>query len=645
MPPEGFVALGVVLNNDLTKKPSPEVVRCVHRSIVLQGFIDPAQSPGEPGHPCTVWLISAPRPQDRRTFNLRIPAGTFIAHASAQAPNSTHAYCLQFSRLRVYSDASLFLRMADSSSFILVSRTQRYADSDILQVVRPARRGGAALPPKLEPRVYVQDGATLELPLPNFCTLTLLPTTTMQAVRDKIFSKRLTSGLCYPRNRYRLALVNLVSGLFYWLPNSVRPDQLLTENEVDYALVFSSPASPAALDHKTQLVFCPFDNVPALAEGSLLSQRELTLLYELFDEAVGEATVLDLPMFSKWLFSRPLLKPAAGVQSGERFEGLVEALFSAMDLDSSGAVNFSEFSKALSTVCRGELEDQVEFSFRLFSSVPGGGGDGGGKVSSRRLGELARVCHSLLRLVDPNTPSFFFAPYVDSDEAFTELEFLEKARSDSSIASCFGLSELLPPGAGTHREARPRLPIADHGARGFLVPVPDWGVCDGFQQCSIRGGAQWVHRVARGNPCRCRFSSPGGLLAGLGHGDGAAPAARVHAPNPQPPGRPLPHRWHPPTRPLDVRHPCQLAFPQHPSLRLLCPHPPQHLCPVAPQWGRILPRLVSLHQAFAPSPTHRRLDVVPRNLSQTSSRLIPLLHPNHFNQWFPPTCPQQKVPS
>jgi phosphatidylserine/phosphatidylglycerophosphate/cardiolipin synthase-like enzyme/Ca2+-binding EF-hand superfamily protein len=105
VPADGFVALGVVTStvdaNGLPAKPSVDVVRCVHKSIVSLGHTSNDRAKGmlwsDRRTGCkgklSCWLVESPTSQDAKSFNPALSAGTFYAHASYNLPTEA-IYCL-----------------------------------------------------------------------------------------------------------------------------------------------------------------------------------------------------------------------------------------------------------------------------------------------------------------------------------------------------------------------------------------------------------------------------------------------------------------------------------------------------------------------------------------------------------------------
>ena len=463
--PPGYVALGFALNNDLSRKPSLDVVRCVHRSLVLQASLDPSPvwtdraSPSKTG-PVSFWQIAPLRHQDERTLNLRIPAGTFHAIAAWEAPKYPVAFSLQFARLKVASNASLFVPSLQGKLPAAVSHTQRHCDQDLRHIVDLVEPDPAAQQPEeIFVPVYLQTEEEFVLPLRAFRTIPVKPDTSAQEISDRIFAKLPVDSIPFPRNRYRLGIVNVISRAFYWLEFAeMSLFSLLCQFNLHSSLtastsststlatsILTASTSTTTVEHaelvagKCQVIFCPFEDVLALLPRTHFSKNELLHLYRLFDQAAQTSVYLDRQRFSDWWATLFPELDWQGVHSA-----LLVALFNSIDLDNSGVLCFEEFAKALSTICRGSFLDQAEFAFRFYSSHHAV--DPTAPILTDTIVRLTQLIHQTLFHVAPNGSPFAFTPftnYADS-QSFSEHSFLDASRNDPTLAACFsGLRELL----------------------------------------------------------------------------------------------------------------------------------------------------------------------------------------------------------
>lgn len=84
-----------------------------------------------------------------------------------------------------------------------------------------------------------------------------------------------------------------------------------------------------------------------------------------------------------------VMRRVMGVSGGAESRGLMDALFSALDSDGNGSLDWSEFYCGLVMLCRGTMEERLEVAFHMFDS------NGNGFIEEHELRRL------LIRLAGP----------------------------------------------------------------------------------------------------------------------------------------------------------------------------------------------------------------------------------------------------
>ncbi|XP_067292939.1 guanylate cyclase activator 1g [Pseudorasbora parva] len=122
-----------------------------------------------------------------------------------------------------------------------------------------------------------------------------------------------------------------------------------------------------------------------------------------------------------------------GVESTSEDEALyMETLFKSFDTNKDNVIDFMEFVAAIHLVLRGNLEDRLKWSFRVYDK------DDSGKLDKQEVKRIIRIICQLKKNSIGMTPSdvcdrIFDILDVDKDGHISLTEFMEGAQKDAWI--------------------------------------------------------------------------------------------------------------------------------------------------------------------------------------------------------------------
>ncbi|XP_038149455.1 guanylate cyclase activator 1g [Cyprinodon tularosa] len=130
-----------------------------------------------------------------------------------------------------------------------------------------------------------------------------------------------------------------------------------------------------------------------------------------------------------------------GVQSSSREESLfLETIFRSFDTNQDNTLDFIEYVAALNLILRGNLEDRLKWSFKMYDR------DGNGKLDRKEVKLLIRVLHKIkLQKSEVGlTPSeicdrIFERVDDNNDGEITLSEFMEGAQKDDWLMDLLNL--------------------------------------------------------------------------------------------------------------------------------------------------------------------------------------------------------------
>lgn len=403
LPPSGdFEALGFVLNNHASEPPATSLVRCVHRSVLSIGTVCPSDAPLfalQSPEPLSAWTIEPPYPQNTRSFDVRFNWGGFFAHKAASPPVEPNVWCLRLARLQVTS--SVLVR---GKCVVQSYRSRPPLAVEQLQPLPPDSTGdfedGAAYPV----RVHIGNTDSYwDVPLSLFSTVRVSPEHTAAAITALVSSRR--SSICNV-TAFRLGLLDPLSGA--WLP--------FRSDDRPYALLraFVAPYSPSRLFsplNGVQIMLLVQEDLEQLEQLTNFDSDELLMLLRVFRACCNGVTMQPGEFFG--LFPQ--------VDLSTEHTTIFKSIFRAFNTSHSGALTFAEFAIGLSALCRGALEDHIQFVFRVCDV------DGIGGIRSEVLQQLEGF---LSRFFPASTASRFVSlPGV----TMTELKFHSLATSDPDL--------------------------------------------------------------------------------------------------------------------------------------------------------------------------------------------------------------------
>uniref|UniRef100_A0A668RZL5 EF-hand domain-containing protein n=1 Tax=Oreochromis aureus TaxID=47969 RepID=A0A668RZL5_OREAU len=125
------------------------------------------------------------------------------------------------------------------------------------------------------------------------------------------------------------------------------------------------------------------------------------------------------------------LKKIFGVSSSSVEESLfIETIFNSFDTNKDNTLDFLEYVAALHLILRGNLEDRLKWSFKMYDN------DGNGRLDRTEVKRLkthismtpSQICDRIFELVDQN-----------NDGEITLLEFMEGAQKDEWVMNLLKL--------------------------------------------------------------------------------------------------------------------------------------------------------------------------------------------------------------
>ncbi|KAM9366774.1 guanylyl cyclase-activating protein 2-like [Symphorus nematophorus] len=130
-----------------------------------------------------------------------------------------------------------------------------------------------------------------------------------------------------------------------------------------------------------------------------------------------------------------------GVQSSSAEESLyIETIFRSFDTNGDNRLDFLEYVAALHLILRGNLEDRLRWSFKMYDK------DGNGKLDRQEVKRIIRIIHKIkLQTSDVDmTPSeicdrIFDLVDQNNDGQITLSEFMEGAQKDQWVMNLLKL--------------------------------------------------------------------------------------------------------------------------------------------------------------------------------------------------------------
>ncbi|XP_019748001.1 guanylate cyclase activator 1g [Hippocampus comes] len=130
-----------------------------------------------------------------------------------------------------------------------------------------------------------------------------------------------------------------------------------------------------------------------------------------------------------------------GVPSTSAEESLfIETIFHSFDTNQDNALDFLEYVAALHLILRGNLEDRLKWSFKMYDK------DGNGKLDRQEVKRLIRILYKIkIQTIDVDlTPSeicdrIFELVDQNSDGQISLAEFMEGAQKDEWVMNLFKL--------------------------------------------------------------------------------------------------------------------------------------------------------------------------------------------------------------
>uniref|UniRef100_H2L2W2 Guanylate cyclase activator 1g n=1 Tax=Oryzias latipes TaxID=8090 RepID=H2L2W2_ORYLA len=174
-----------------------------------------------------------------------------------------------------------------------------------------------------------------------------------------------------------------------------------------------------------------------------MAQQRDGLSTEMDSAQIQELCIIFLKQCPSGALHLHEFKRIFGVQSGSSEESIfLETIFRSFDTNQDNTLDFLEYVSALNLILRGNLEDRLKWSFKLYDK------DGNGKLDRQEVTRIIRIlykiklqrgeidmtpsqiCDRLFQLVDQN-----------NDGQISLAEFMEGAQKDEWVRDLLKLDQ------------------------------------------------------------------------------------------------------------------------------------------------------------------------------------------------------------
>uniref|UniRef100_A0A8C7X4X0 Guanylate cyclase activator 1g n=1 Tax=Oryzias sinensis TaxID=183150 RepID=A0A8C7X4X0_9TELE len=155
-----------------------------------------------------------------------------------------------------------------------------------------------------------------------------------------------------------------------------------------------------------------------------MAQQKDGLITEMDSAQIQELCIIFLKQCPSGALHLHEFKRIFGVQSGSSEESIfLETIFRSFDTNQDNTLDFLEYVSALNLILRGNLEDRLKWSFKLYDK------DGNGKLDRQEVTRIIRV-----RVAGSST--LFFELWLALQITGTK----QRPRSSANLSNCNSLS-------------------------------------------------------------------------------------------------------------------------------------------------------------------------------------------------------------